>query len=47
MVYDGEYIYYIDTNYKAVSEKIYVGEIEGCYSGAVKIDGKYYLVKIQ
>ena len=44
IVNDGIGIYMIDENLNKVSDYIYKGAVENCHSGAIKINGKYYLI---
>lgn len=44
IINDGIGIYMIDENLNKVSDYIYKGTVENCHSGAIKINGKYYLI---
>lgn len=44
IVNDGTGIYIIDENLNKVSDYIYKGIVENCHDGAIKLNGKYYLI---
>lgn len=45
LVWDGTGVYFIDETLEACSDYVVQGDIDGCFSGGVIIDDKYYLLE--
>lgn len=44
LVYDGNGVYYMDESLEKIGDYIYKGNVDGCDTGVVEIEGRYYLV---
>ncbi|MGN0505107.1 MAG: hypothetical protein ACI4FZ_00995 [Lachnospiraceae bacterium] len=45
LVYDGIGVFFLDESLKKISDYIVTGDIDGCFSRGIVIDGEYYLLK--